>query len=130
MPVADHLVAAWIHVNAGLTGEEEHDQGGKEHHVARQPEEDEETNAMQAFPRAAPLALPVIVASTSSAAGGSPVNGRFSANSWFFPFYFRWGAREGNGHREASEMLVERLLLPMVGRTWKRQRCRIFNRDS
>lgn len=98
MPVADHLVAAGIHVDAGLAGEKQHDQGGEEHHVAGQPEENKKANPMEAFAGPAMLALPIVVASPASASGGTPVNRGFSANSWFFPFNFRWGSREGDGH--------------------------------
>src|SRR5579859_6542406 len=98
MPVADHFVTARIHVDARLPREKQHHQRSKKHHVAGQPEKHKKANPMQTLARAAMLALPVVVTSAASAAGGSPVNGRLSANSWFFPFNFRWGARKGNGH--------------------------------
>jgi hypothetical protein len=85
-------------MHAGLAGEEQHYQRREEHHVASQPEEHEKPNPVQALARAAMLALPVVIASSASATRGSPVNGRFSANAWFFPFNFRWGARKGNRH--------------------------------
>jgi hypothetical protein len=85
-------------VDAGLAGEEEHHQGGEEHHVAGQREEDKKTDAMKALAGTVVLTLPVVVASATAASGGAPVDRRLTADSWFFPFNFRWGARKGNGH--------------------------------
>ncbi len=99
MPVADHFVTARIHMHAGLAGEEEYNQSGEKHHVAGEPEENEEPYLVQAFTRSPMLALPVVVASAAPASGRPPVNRGFSSNSWFFPFDFRRGSRKGNGHQ-------------------------------
>jgi hypothetical protein len=98
MPVADHFVTARIHMHAGLTGKEEYNKSGEEHHVAGEPEENEEADLVQAFTRPPMLALPVVIASTAPASGGRSVNRGFSADSRFFPFDFRWGSCKSNGH--------------------------------
>jgi hypothetical protein len=98
MPVANHLVAAGIHMNACLAREKQHHQRREEHHVPGQPEKHKEPDAVKALARAPMLALPVVIAPAPAAAGWAPVYRGFPPYSRFFPFYFRWGARKGNGH--------------------------------
>jgi hypothetical protein len=86
-------------MHTGLAGEKENNQGGEKHHVAGQPEENEEPDLVQQFARSSMLTFPVVVASAASASGRPPVNRWFSADSWFFPFDFRRGSRKGNGHQ-------------------------------
>jgi hypothetical protein len=102
MPIADLLVGARIHVRASLTGEKKHHKHGKKHHVAGEAEEYKKSNAMQQFARTSALMAPVIVASAATAAGWAPINGRFAANSRFFPFRFRRRMRKGSGHAQTS----------------------------
>jgi hypothetical protein len=89
-------------VRACLSREKEHNQHGKKHHVAGQTEEHKESDAMKQFARTSALIPPVIIASSATAAGGAPINGRFAAYSWFFPFGFRRGVRKGRGHAHSS----------------------------
>jgi hypothetical protein len=92
-------------MHSRLPREEQHHQGGEKHHVAGQCEEDKEPDALEAFTRALVWILPVVIASSASSAGRATVNGGFAANSWFFPFNFRWGAAKRDGHGEASMMV-------------------------
>ncbi|HWG19033.1 MAG TPA: hypothetical protein VG225_00800 [Terracidiphilus sp.] len=102
MPVADHFVAAGVHVHARLARKEQHDQGCEEHHVAGQRKENKEPDPLQAFAWAFFGILPIIVSAAAPSARRPTIKGGLTANSGFFPFNFRWGAGEGDGHREAS----------------------------
>jgi hypothetical protein len=85
-----------------LSREKEDDQHGKKHHVAGKTEEHKEPDAMEQFARTSALIPPVIVASSTTAACGAPVDGRFAADSRLFPFRFRRGVRKGRGHAQSS----------------------------
>ena len=98
VPVADLFVGARIHVRARLARKKERDQDGKEHHVGGENGEDGKANLVQQLAWAAVLVLAIVVASATPTASGSPVNGRFAANSCLFPFRFRRGMRKGSGH--------------------------------
>jgi hypothetical protein len=89
-------------VGASLSCKEKHHQHGKKHHVAGKAEEDKEPDPMQEFARAASCMTPIVVATAATAACGAPVNWRFSAYSWLFPFRFRRGMRKGSGHARSS----------------------------
>jgi hypothetical protein len=102
MPVADHFVAARVHVHARLAREEEHYQRRKEHHVAGQRKEYKEADALEALTGPFSWVLPVVVTAATPSAGRSTIDWGLAANSGFFPFYFRWGAAKRDGHGEAS----------------------------
>ena len=102
MPVTDLLMGTRIHVGARLAREEQRHQDGEEHHVCRENGKDRKANLVKELARTSALMLPIIIASASSAASGPPVNRRFAANSWLFPFRFRRGMRKGSGHSDAS----------------------------
>jgi hypothetical protein len=87
-----------IHVCSRLSREKKHHKHGKKHHVASKTEEHKESDAMKQFARTPALIPPVIIASSATAAGGAPINGRSATYSWFFPFRFRRGVRKGRGH--------------------------------
>src|SRR5258708_8570392 len=99
MPVPDELVAAWVHVHAGLARKEQHHQSGEEQHGPRQCEENEEADALQALTRTFARLLPVVVASTTSAAGRPAIDRWLAADSWFFSLNLRRCSGKGNGHR-------------------------------
>jgi hypothetical protein len=86
-------------VDARLASEKQDDEGGEEHHVARQPKEYEKANAMQSLARPSAAILIIVVAAAATTAGWASVYGRFPADSGLFAFDFRWGAREGDGHQ-------------------------------
>jgi hypothetical protein len=88
-------------VGACLSREEKHHKHCKKHHVAGKTEEHKEPDAMKQFARPSALTAPVVVASTATAAGRASIDGRFAANSWFFPFRFRRGVRKGRGHAQS-----------------------------
>src|SRR5208282_5192425 len=102
MPVPDLFVRTRIHVCARLPSEKKHHKHGKKHHVACKAEEHKEPNAMKQLARSSALMAPVVITAASSAAGRAPINRRFSADSGFFPFRFRWGVRKGRGHEQSS----------------------------
>ena len=102
MPVADLLVGTRVHMGARLARKEERDQNGKKHHVRCEDRKNGEANLIEQLAGASPLVLAIVVSAATSTAGGSPVDWRFAANSWLFPFRFRRGMRKGSGHSEAS----------------------------
>jgi hypothetical protein len=117
MPIADHFVAARIHVDPRLAREEQHHERGEKHHVSGQPEEHKKPDSMQALAWSAMLALPVVIASATPTTRRSPVYRGFSAYSGFFPFNFRWGSRKGNGHSRPRWCCCRREITPTLGWT-------------
>jgi hypothetical protein len=116
-PVADLLVRPRIHVCACLPREKQHDQHGEKHHVAGETKEDEKADAVQQFAWAASFMPPIVVTTTASASGGAPVHRRLAADSWLFPFRFRWGVRKGSGHSRSS--VKKSILRLLFGRMCK-----------
>src|SRR5579863_2900908 len=120
MPVADLLVGAGIHMGPCLACKKQHHQHGEEHHVAGEAEENKEADAMEQLARSA-LMPPVVIASASPSARGATVDGRLAADSWLFPFCFRWGVGKGRGHSRSSVQLrilsvwFGRMAKPLVG---------------
>ena len=124
MPVSNLFVGARIHVRTRLSSEEKHNKHGKEHHVTGKAEENKEPDAMKQFARAPALIPPVVVTTSATAASRAPIDGRLAADSWFFPFRFRWGVRKGCGHAQSSvnqtsvKMSILSLWLGRISKEW------------
>jgi hypothetical protein len=80
-------------------GVEHYRQSEEKHHVRGKDEENHEPDALEQFAgAAAPHAFPFIVVAIASAAGGTPVDGRFTAYAWVFSLGFNRIPRKSAGH--------------------------------
>jgi len=106
-------------VRTRLPSEEKHNKHGKKHHVTGKSEENKEPDAMKQLAGAPAFISPVVVTTSTTAAGRAPINGRFAADSWFFPFRFRRGVRKGRGHAQSSvKMSILSLWLGRIFKEW------------